>query len=195
MSEDVFAQSSISRRDVIKRGAVVGGLVWAAPTLKVLAPHALAQTETGTPFPGEVSWVMVWFQCGDQHHLVKYEATGSGYDENCAATRQNVSANSENCLDFFDVQQTKVTGDRSNDCPDGVTATALANGDLQITIAPTSNCVIVGWVLHDGSCKDDSKPPEMFCRSPEEPFDEDGNRVGPVVPTTSGGDFVWTKCA
>jgi hypothetical protein len=40
----------ISRRDLLKRGAVVGGtLVWAAPVIQSLAPSALAGERNGTP--------------------------------------------------------------------------------------------------------------------------------------------------
>lgn len=47
--EDIEANLGISRRDLIRRGAIVGGtLVWAAPVVQSIAPRALAQTG-GTP--------------------------------------------------------------------------------------------------------------------------------------------------
>lgn len=43
------ANLGISRRDLIRRGAVVGGtLVWAAPVVQSLRP-AFAQAQTGSP--------------------------------------------------------------------------------------------------------------------------------------------------
>jgi hypothetical protein len=48
--EDIEANLGISRRDLIRRGAIVGGtLVWAAPVVQSIAPKALAQTGQGTP--------------------------------------------------------------------------------------------------------------------------------------------------
>lgn len=49
--ESVNPQLGISRRDLMRRGAVIGGtLVWAAPAVQTVSRAALAQT-TGTPEP------------------------------------------------------------------------------------------------------------------------------------------------
>lgn len=54
MNNDVVNPAlGISRRDLLKRGAVVGGtLVWAAPVVQTISRSALAQTD-GTPPPEE----------------------------------------------------------------------------------------------------------------------------------------------
>lgn len=46
MSEDIEATGGLDRRDFIKRGAVVGGLVWAAPLVQSLGSPAFAQEGT-----------------------------------------------------------------------------------------------------------------------------------------------------
>lgn len=43
MAEHLEGQSRIDRRDLIKRGAVIGGLVWTAPVLQSLSSPAFAQ--------------------------------------------------------------------------------------------------------------------------------------------------------
>jgi hypothetical protein len=75
-----------------------------------------------------------------------------------------------------------------------VTATALSNGNLHITIPADSGCSIVGWVLHDGSCHIKDPNPSNFCRSPENPFDGGPIPVGPTGLPTTTGSFEWTKC-
>lgn len=40
----------ISRRTMVRRGAVIGGsLVWAAPAIQAVGPAAFAQSQTGSP--------------------------------------------------------------------------------------------------------------------------------------------------
>lgn len=76
-TEDLNPALGINRRDVLKRGAVVGGaLVWAAPAVQTLAGPALAAT--GTPPPddeveGGLSFVRMIIKCDDQCVLVNYE--------------------------------------------------------------------------------------------------------------------------
>ena len=46
MSDDIETTGGLDRRDFIKRGAVVGGLVWAAPLVQSLGSPAFAQEGT-----------------------------------------------------------------------------------------------------------------------------------------------------
>ena len=54
MSEDIHtddtAPKGISRRDVLKRGAVIGGALWAAPTIQSLTNAASAHVGSPLPF-------------------------------------------------------------------------------------------------------------------------------------------------
>lgn len=50
MTDEVSPQLGMSRRDLLRRGAIVGGtLMWAAPTVQALGPRAFASTTNGTP--------------------------------------------------------------------------------------------------------------------------------------------------
>lgn len=78
MNEDINPALGISRRDLLKRGAVVGGtLVWAAPAVQTISRSALAQSP-GTPPPdepvdGAISYVALVLNCGGALVRVKYE--------------------------------------------------------------------------------------------------------------------------
>jgi hypothetical protein len=198
MTDETTPKGDLSRRGLLKRGAVLGGgLVWAVPTVQAIAPAALAQGTGGSPVAGAVSWVMVWFKAGGQYHLVKYENAPSGYSELCTATKDNVSRNDVNCGKYFDVQQDKVNGlTRNTGCPLGVTAGTNSLGQLVITVGGSLS--IVGWVLHDGSCQAVGTTKHPFCRSPENPWKDPSNTslgvVGPTNLPASGGEFTWTQC-
>jgi hypothetical protein len=151
-------EAGLSRRELIKRGAVVGGagaLAWAAPSVTTFGAQAFAAEGTDVPVPsGDVSWVMVWFKVGSIYHLVKYEGGSSGYSQQCDATRNNVSRDGDEGFLYFDTQQHKARKlTRDTSCPAGVTVSSV-DGRLQLTLA--ANVEILGWVLHDGSCQ---KPP------------------------------------
>lgn len=79
MNDDVSPALGISRRDVLRRGAVVGGtLVWAAPAVQTISRSALAQTN-GTPEPGDchaISYLALVLTNG-QTFQFKIEAGGN----------------------------------------------------------------------------------------------------------------------
>lgn len=187
MAEDQRSSSTISRRDVIQRGAVLGGLAWAAPSFSVLAPRALAQT-SGTPFAGDVSWVMVWFvdMETDTLYRVKYESTDQGYSTQSGVTEQQMSSDDPNRFDYYAAQEEKLPTGLTFDTgqPPGVTA-GSSNGALSITVS--GSVQIYGWVLHDGSCQTNGAG---FLRAA---YANPGD-VGPTVPTTGSGTFEWEKC-
>jgi hypothetical protein len=63
MTDDTTGTSGLSRRDLIKRGAVVGGVVWAAPVVSSMASPAFASS----PPPGG---------CTDKYRFkIDYEET------------------------------------------------------------------------------------------------------------------------
>jgi hypothetical protein len=197
-------EAGISRREMLKRGTVVGGAAvtaWAAPSVTTFGARAFAAEGTEVPSPsGDVSWVMVWFRVGNTYHLVKYEGGSSGYSQQCDATRNNVSRDGDEGFLYFDAQQHKARKfTRNTACPDGVSVSSV-DGRLQLTLA--ANVEILGWVLHDGSCQ---KPPggggPQFSRfrSVEFPYavmgDSSSGTVGPVgKDLKKGGAFEWRKC-
>jgi hypothetical protein len=78
MTDELIPAEGISRRDMLKRSAVVGGasaMVWAAPSLTTFSARALGST--GTELTG---WSFVAFvvKCGETYYPVKWDR-GGGY--------------------------------------------------------------------------------------------------------------------
>lgn len=190
MSEAEGTRSTISRREMIQRGAVVGGMVWAAPAFSVLGPRALAQT-TGTPFAGEVSWVMVWFvdTVTKKLYRVKYESTASGYAAQPGVTEQQMSSNDSKRYLYYQVQEDHLPSGLafSNALPPDVSAWSTSAGNLRISVGPSIK--VFGWILHDGSCQTNGT---SFLRAG---WGYEGSPpVGPTGLPVSNGDFQWQKC-
>jgi hypothetical protein len=203
MADEQTPPAGISRRDLLRRGAVVGGVgavAWAAPTITTLGPRAFAATGTEEPGgPGLVSWIMVWFQCGNNYHRVKYEGNATGYGQNCSADKSNISNDGAEGASYYDVEQGRVGSlTYVPVCPPDV-AVASADGLLRVTV--TGDCTILGWVLHDGSCGNPTggQPAYPRFRSLANPYKIDGDAssgtVGPVGSALAeGGPFEWEKC-
>ena len=68
-------QSGISRRTLIKRSAIAGGLVWAAPVVTNMSP-AFGQA-AGTPGTQDISFVAVLVNCGGAIYRLKWEPGGA----------------------------------------------------------------------------------------------------------------------
>lgn len=178
--------AGISRRDMLKRSAVVGGagaLMWAAPSITKFGSAAFG-TE-GTPFPGEVSWVIVWFDCpGEGVIRVKYEGKDDGYRiDPSGQPSQNFG-----CPELFADVETGFPSTVGTSSPNDVTVRATEEGWLQIQ---STRCTIVAWVLHDGSCGE-PRTGVSNCRSSEQ---SPTPPEGPVTPAGPGDAwFEWTKC-
>lgn len=145
MHDEVSPSLGISRRDVLKRGAVVGGtLVWAAPAVQTISRAALAQDGTGTPQPngGAISYVAMVLNCAGGLFKVKYE-TGDG-DPNDATVGGG----------WVDPGETP-------QCPepdDWDTATPADGGDLNIVVSGTKanlcfDLSATGCTVLDGTAK------------------------------------------
>lgn len=187
--------STISRREMLQRGAVAGGLIWAAPAFSVLGPRAFAST-TGTPYDGLVSWVMVWFvdtepneQGTNDLYRVKYESVQGSYSAQPGVTKQQLSRNDPNADSYYDRQEFEVNDAFKTglvfvpSLPPSVDASA-SNGSLQLGLS--GSIAVYGWILHDGSCQAGGSD---FLRAA---YVNPGG-VGPEVPAQSGA-FLWQKC-
>lgn len=79
MRDDINPTLGISRRDVVRRGAIVGGgLVWAAPVVRTMSRSALAQ-DIGTPEPGAVSFVALVVRRDGSRHQLKFDVGSWGW--------------------------------------------------------------------------------------------------------------------
>jgi hypothetical protein len=207
MTEELATpRDGINRRELLRRSLVVGGAgvtVWAAPTVTAFAPRAFAQTGSEEPDPGtgQVSWAMIWFARGGLYHRVKYEATGSGYSTLCNAQKSNLSMDEPIAVDYFVQQEAKAAGlVYSPDCPPGVSDSATSTGSLTVTVSDGTQ--IIGWILHDGTCRQvtkDPRPPAV--RSSDhhlkDPNDPDMGSAGPPAGSlpSASGIFVWQNCS
>ena len=90
----------VSRREALKKGAVVGGTVlWAAPLVQSLGMSAAAaQTVSPGPGPGPgpgpvpdvkgISFIVFRFSCGGTTYAVKVDSPGQG-DQSCGSVPTN----------------------------------------------------------------------------------------------------------
>jgi hypothetical protein len=69
---DLEPTNGISRRRVLVRGAVLGGVAWAAPAVTTVGGRAFGQV---SPPPGDtrISFIALNVTCGGQDFYIKYE--------------------------------------------------------------------------------------------------------------------------
>lgn len=212
MDIPTIPDTDVSRRDMLRRSALVGGsLVWATPVVQSLASPAFAAGSVAEEPPaqnGYPSYVFVFFKRRLADGRFAYYQVKYGQDEvaqgNCRATRQNVSADQGFGPDYYDdvVELLGIGGagqpqfQTPGTCPPGVVASTDAAGDLVLDLPPDTK--IIGWLLHDGSCKPglggklDKFRMAPTAASPTLGFDP--QNVGPAVPTSFDGTFLFSKC-
>jgi hypothetical protein len=186
---DELETTGMDRRQLLRRGALVGGaVVWATPVVQSLSPAAYA---AGSPFDdggnGAPSWVMVWFKCGDSYHLVKY---GQNASASCV-TNTDTASNDVNKPDAVDAKAALAAifakyGPYDASCPAGVVASISADSDLLLNLS-NSDCEIVDWFLHDGSCKDDEGSNKFRWQG-----DGQGDQVAIIY--NNGAQYEFQKC-
>jgi hypothetical protein len=83
MTDELIPAEGISRRDMLKRSAVVGGasaMVWAAPSLTTFSARALGSTGTELTGWSYVAFIVV---CGGQDYRAKWnrDGTDAGFEQ------------------------------------------------------------------------------------------------------------------
>lgn len=71
MSDEVDRHLGISRRDLIKRGAAAGAVIWATPVVQSFATPAFASE--GTPVGRAISYVAICYRCNGTHCSAKLD--------------------------------------------------------------------------------------------------------------------------
>jgi hypothetical protein len=131
----VDASLGISRRTLLRRGAVVGGaLVWSVPVVSTLAAPAAA---AGTP-AGGMSFVAVLLEKGGLWYRLKWDVEGSILTLSSGST-----FNIPGGPDLLNGQTIQ------NGVPDGVSAQLTANGSLLVTL---NGAVLNNFVVKRGQC-------------------------------------------
>jgi hypothetical protein len=136
----------LSRRDLIRRGAVIGGVLWAAPVIETLASPALA---AGSPAPGfACSYALVVFTQGGvqrvtkiNEHMTSCESTDhasddiKGFSHSCGVNTYSVDSSGN-----LDKNGTPLTA--ASTCPFTIQG---------CTITPNPAVTIDFVLFHDGS--------------------------------------------
>lgn len=131
----VDASLGISRRTLLRRGAVVGGaLAWTVPVISTLAAPAAA---AGTPADG-LSFVAVLLECEGKWYRMKWEVNGSTLALDTGPNFQIPGG--PNLLNGQPIE--------SGAAP-GVSASVNANGSLTVTLG---TCVLSDFVVKRGQC-------------------------------------------
>ena len=126
----------ISRRTLLRRGAVVGGsLVWTVPVVHTLAAPSAA---AGTPIDG-ISFVAVVVKCGDAHYRMKWEVEGGTLVGPETGTGFNIPGGPQ-LTDYTDIQPGAAPG-----------ASAGFVGEA-VQIGASIDCVLVNYVMKHGAC-------------------------------------------
>jgi hypothetical protein len=101
------SSAGIERRDFLRRSAIVGGMVWAAPVIQSIGSPAFAFTPSGREI-SNVSFLVLNQGSGKW----KYEATGS-------AVNAKLDGSPTGCAALYEqVKSTIVPGSGDNDGPD-----------------------------------------------------------------------------
>jgi hypothetical protein len=190
MTDETPNSGGISRRDVLRRGAIVGGVVWSVPIVQSLGSPAFAAvgSEAQENFPGDISYVTLFLTCEGIKYAVKYQSTDTGYSPVCwngdAGTSPNgngnnvISSDDPGCKTLFDLYSPGTVAG----CPPGGAPAASSNagGDLIVNLGA---CTLNNYIVHDGDLGPDK------CRGVGE---LPGGWGAPTTPQ-SGGNVMFTK--
>lgn len=128
----------ISRRTLLRRGAVVGGaLVWSAPVVHTLAAPAAG---TGTPVDG-ISFVAILVNHNGAVYRMKWNVNGSLQGPGTGAAF--AVGNSSNQL---------MRGSNVEAGPAPGTAASLNTATGAVTVALGAGCSLVDFVVKRGQC-------------------------------------------
>lgn len=129
------ASLGISRRTLLRRGAVVGGaMVWATPVVQSFAGPAAA---TGTPAQ-DISFLAVIVKCDGTFYRMKWETTASGLS---LETGPNFSTDACAPLNAPSVAGGAAPG-----------TSAVLNSSGSITVILGSGCSITDFRIKRGQC-------------------------------------------
>lgn len=170
MSDDIeFTgdQAGIDRREIIKRGAILGGVVWAAPVIQSIGIPAFAATPTPvtTPTPEAEPWsfLAAVLTChdngGSKTIRVKYNYDNGGWESNPGPPQGHPHCNPEG---YEDADEARHGGEL------GLRITILENGTWEFFIPDeiTDNghtCTVSDSVAFSGSSDG------FLCEGPDGP--------------------------
>lgn len=132
------ASLGISRRTLLRRGAIVGGaMVWATPVVQTFGGPVAA---AGTPAQ-DISYLAVLIQCGAQHYRMKWDVEASGLDLD---TGPNFAV--PGCSTSLQ----PVNGGVTDGPAPGTSASLTPSGAILLDLGP--DCTLVDFRVKRGSC-------------------------------------------
>ena len=190
---DGVRTSRISRRTVLKGGAVVAGTLWVAPVIESMTTPAFAQSvSTG------ISWVVLQLTCtsgedgGTDTYRVKldhgYSPAFTCSDSSCSGGNAKLSQSikSGTCYEEWSISlgPSKGTYSQSGVPGNGVVGTVQPDGSLLVEIP--LDCTISDWIIHSGNC--------LACSEDPSPYPPGGGTSysGPGSPTSTTGFNYYT---
>jgi len=139
----------ITRRDILKKGAIAGGvLVWAVPvveTLDMTAAYAGTKSKPGGNAQFQnFSYIAFDLLCGTSCYRMKLNSVGTS-DADCGT---DFSAGS---CGFKTVLQSCGAGQPGPGTGCGPVS-VVQNADNSVTVSYGPGCSITDWVVHQGQC-------------------------------------------
>jgi hypothetical protein len=129
----------ISRRTVLRRGAIVGGaLVWITPVVQSLAGPAMA---TGTQI-GDLSYVAVLLRCDGAWYRMKWDVTFLGSLDEDTGPKFAVPGSTD--------QLQPPSGSAEKGAAPG--SSAVLNADGSVTVQLGRGCKLIDFVVKRGEC-------------------------------------------
>ena len=129
----------ISRRDLLKRGAVLGGaVVWVTPVVQTLG-MGRAFAQTASPVPGQdISYIGINVVCATESYFVKWE-DGSGWEESPGAAPL--------CAEKEDLPE------GVNGLDKGFSVQPLNGSCAELTVPESvADCTVTVWVKAGQTC-------------------------------------------
>jgi hypothetical protein len=128
----------ISRRTLLRRGAIVGGsLLWTTPVVQTLASPGLA---TGSQII-DISYLAVLIRCGGRSYRMKWETSGDGRLLSEAGPSFVVPADNPLLPPSGSVADGAAPG-----------TSAIRNADGSISLELGSGCTLIDFVVKHGQC-------------------------------------------
>jgi hypothetical protein len=132
--DSVDASLGISRRTLLRRGALVGGtLVWTAPVVQTIAAPSAA---AGTPLDG-ISYVAVVLSCDGDHYRMKWDVESGGVLVMASGTTF-ATPGADDMLGYPNLQSGPAPG-----------ASAGLVGEV-LRVSASANCVLVDYAIKHG---------------------------------------------
>lgn len=173
--DDREAKPGTSRRQLIQRGAAVGGVLWAVPVIESFTNSASAQV--GSPPPdgprvagvAEIAYIAILVSFNGACTVVKIDSNGNTAVKAPGATNPKTPC----CSDMTNVACLVGSATR----PDGLVAEVVDEDGFQRITLPVG-CVLLDYRVHCGQCCDGPGATGQPSLS------------GPLV-----GSFVFNRCS